>query len=429
METPDAAAAPRTNAALADALREARDYTLSIYAHLSAAQEAFPQIPTVNLPRWEIGHIGWFQEFWCLRQRDGAVAPSRLSGADALFDSSNVPHAARWSLPVPDWDGIHRYLARTLADTLDALPGADDARRYFFELALYHEDMHAEALLMTLQTLALPAPPLLQEPRAATAPRTMCNDDLAVPGGDVAIGTPRESLARRFVFDNEKWTHTVELAPFLIARRCVTNAEFAQFVDEGGYTHAALWSDEGNAWRAASARRAPAYWVRERDDAPWHARRFDAIVPLDPHAPVMHVNAFEAQAWCRWAGRRLPSEAEWETAARHADDADPPATCAQHNLDAMHGAPIAADAWPLSAHRPLAHMLGNVWEWTASAFDPYAGFAADPYADYSAPWFGSHRVMRGGSWATRARLVHPRFRNFYLPHRHDPFVGFRTCAV
>jgi iron(II)-dependent oxidoreductase len=407
-------------------LREARDYTLAIYAHLTPGQQAFPCIAAVNLPRWEVGHVGWFQEYWCLRRDGRGLGPSRLPHADRLFDSSNVPHATRWSLPVPDWPVIHRYLDETLSRTLSALRDADEHRRYFFELALYHEDMHAEALLMTLQTLALPAPDWLPRRHPPQPARTACEGDVAIPGGAVAIGTPRDTRDR-FVFDNEKWAHRVTIAPFRIARRCVTNAEFAGFVDDGGYARGSLWSDPGNAWRASSQRSAPAYWVRERDGAPWQARRFDAVDALDPDAPVQHVNAFEAQAWCRWAGRRLPTEAEWETAARCAAAADAPSS--DRNLDASRGEPIAADASQASAGHTLAHMLGNVWEWTASAFLPYPGFAADPYADYSAPWFHSHFVIRGGSWASRGRLVHPRFRNFYLPHRHDPFVGFRTCAV
>ena len=155
--------APRSAAALAAALLDAREYTRRTYAHLTAAQQQFPRIPLVNLPRWEIGHIGWFQEFWCRRYRaddpEAARTPSRLPDADAWWNSSRVPHATRWTLQLPDWDGISAYLDATLADTLDALAATRDGDRYFFELALYHEDMHGEALLMTLQTLGLPLPP------------------------------------------------------------------------------------------------------------------------------------------------------------------------------------------------------------------------------------------------------------------------------
>ncbi len=443
--------APRSAAALAAALRDARDYTLGLYAHLTEAQQHFPQIGIVNPPRWEIGHIGWFQEFWCRRFSPddpvGARTPSRIAHADALWNSSTVPHATRWNLPLPEWPALRAYLDATLADTLEALAPSRDDDRYFFELALYHEDMHAEALLMTLQSLALPAPVQFAEVRTNPSPargstarlpppageeRVGVRGDLEVPGGEFTLGTARGTDERRFVFDNEKWAHVVRVTSFAIARCCVTNAEFAVFVGDGGYTRPEFWSDAGRAWLATAARTAPAYW--RRDGGTWQARRFDRWRALDADAPVQHVSWYEAEAYCRWSGRRLPTEAEWECAARaglsaDADDRPWPTPVGNANLDAVVGAPVAADAFAHAQSNHPAQMLGNVWEWTATPFAAYPGFAADPYADYSAPWFGDHHVLRGGSWATRSRLVHHRFRNFYRPERHDPFVGFRTCAT
>jgi gamma-glutamyl hercynylcysteine S-oxide synthase len=387
------AQAPRSAAAIAEALREAREYTLGLYAHLTDVQQRFPRIPTVNPPRWEVGHVGWFQEFWCRRYRSddrlGALTPSRLRHADEWFDSRFVPHDTRWELPLPDWNGIRAYLAATLDDTLVALDRSEDGARYFFELALYHEDMHAEALLMTLQSLALPAPSCVPSAREAR----MDEGDVVVRGGTLRMGAARGEDANRFVFDNEKFAHDVDVKSFSIARRCVSEVEFAAFVDAGGYTRPDLWDDAGRGWLATAGRSAPAHWRLTPQG--WSVRSFDRWRPLNPERAMQHVNAFEAQAWSSWAGRRLPTEAEWEKAAS----------------DGLLPTP------------------GAVWEWTATPFRPYPGFAADPYEEYSAPWFDDHRVLRGGSWATRARLVHPRFRNFYLPYRHDPFAGFRTCAI
>lgn len=432
---------PRSAAALAAALIDARKYTLAIYAHLTDAQRQVLQQPAVNPPQWELGHLGWFQERWCRRYRPEdpqcMQTPSRIVSADALWDSSNVPHGTRWTLPLPDWDAILAYIDGTLEDTLEALAISRDGERYFFELALYHEDMHAEALLMTLQTLALPAPTHLCTPTSVSA--MAIDGDVVMAGGEFEIGTSRDALSQRFVFDNEKWAHRVCVAPFAVARRCVTNAEFAAFVDAGGYLSPALWCDDGRRWLAISEARAPATWRRRTKSSggssePWQVRRFDRWVPLDADAAIQHVNAFEATAYCRWAQRRLPTEMEWEYAARHGlpvhtDDRPWANPLGNANLDLAHGAPVSASAFAQSATSGLAQMLGNVWEWTSTPFHPYPGFAPDPYADYSAPWFGDHHVLRGGSWATRSRLVHHRFRNFYRPERTDPFAGFRTCAT
>jgi ergothioneine biosynthesis protein EgtB len=373
---------------LHDALLASRQYTNAWLDDLSAAQWSVPHLPTINPPLWEFGHVVWFQERWCLRWRGAgaALAASLLSDADRWYDSSRVAHASRWHLDLPDIAATRRYADAVLAATLDSLAHADetDDALYFFRLALYHEDMHGEALAYLRQTLAYPPPKVLR-----AMPASGAATDVAIAGGSFALGAPR---GPGFAFDNEKWSHPVRLDPFEISTRPVTELEFAAFVDDDGYRRTTLWSDEGRDWLHSSGASHPAGW--RRAGSGWQRRAFDRWLPLAADYPVMHVNAHEVQAWCAWAGRRLPSEAEWEAAA-------------------LRGAIAPA----------------GVWEWTATSFAPYPGFAADPYEDYSEPWFFTHRVLRGASFVTPKRLWHPRFRNFYAPGRGDMFVGFRTCGL
>ena len=339
-------------------LREARRRTRALTDDLAGERELGPRLDVVNPPRWEIGHVGWFQEFWCLRH-GSEERPSILPNADALYNSATVPHEARWELPLPSFRATADYRDEVLERVLDGLASnAEDT--YFAELALRHEEMHAEAFHYTRQTLGYPAPALTSHPASIGV-----EEDVEMPGGVFRLGAlPGEG----FAFDNEKWSHPVMVEPFRISRAPVTNAQYRRFVDAGG--------------------RAPRYW-RGRE-----LRRFERWIAIPPEEPVMHVSWDEAQAFCRFAGRRLPSEVEWEYAA-------------------------AAGA--------LA-MVGNVWEWTSSTFLPYPGFVRDPYKEYSEPWFGTHKVLRGGSFAASPRIAHLRYRNFFTPGRGDIFAGFRTCA-
>jgi gamma-glutamyl hercynylcysteine S-oxide synthase len=410
---------------LAAALRDARERTKALYGHLDLATLRVPQLPMVNPPVWELAHIAWFQEHWCLR-RDARA--SLLENADALFNSSTVPHATRWSLPYPSLERLRRYIDETLEAVAGGVHRATDEDRYFHRLALLHEDMHGEALLMTLQTLALPGPSnLAMQPAPPSVARVA--EDVDFPAGEFLQGTPRGE--KRFIFDNEKWAHPVRVAAFAIARDPVTQGEFARFVADDGYLRQDLWSEEGWQWRQDAGANAPCYW-RRASATEWQVRRFDRWTPLDGFAPMVHVNLHEALAYCRWAERRLPTESEWEFAARNAsDDRFPWGNDARDdmaNLDLRFDAAWAGEGAGIESRRGLRQMLGGVWEWTSSAFTPYPGFAPDPYRDYSEPWFGSHFVLRGGSFATRSRLIHNRFRNFYRAERRDPFAGFRTCA-
>ena len=413
---------------IAEDLLDARERTLALALDLDDARWLGPELPIVNPLRWELGHVAWFQEHWTLRHARGA-APLRADG-DALYDSSRVAHGTRWTLALPDRAGTLAYLEETLARCLDAAKDSGDP--YFHRLALFHEDMHDEAFTYTRQTLGYPAPAFASEEIRAASRRDAGSlpGDVEVPGARFDLGACERDP---FVFDNEKWAHAVDVASFRLARAPVTNESFAEFVDAKGYERRELWSDAGWRWRSETGALRPVYWVPRKDG--FDVRRYDRLVPLAPHEPVVHVSWYEADAYCRWAKRRLPTEAEWELAAatRHKrrfpwGDEAPSATRA--NLDGRLGGPVDVAAFPDGDSAVgCRQMIGNVWEWTASDFRPYPGFVVDPYAEYSAPWFATpHKVLRGGCWATRARLLRNTWRNFYPPHRRDVLAGFRTCA-
>ncbi|HZN85889.1 MAG TPA: selenoneine synthase SenA [Burkholderiales bacterium] len=346
-------------------LLEARARTDLMTGDLGGERLLGPRLAIVNPPLWEIGHVGWFQERWCLRTVRGGAVASILPEADALYDSSAVAHDRRWDLPLPTLAATRAYLSGVLERVLDRLAREPEnaALRYYAQLCVFHEDMHAEAFHYTHQTLGY------GDPAGSALIRAGPQADVGLPGGRCTLGVQPGGA---FAFDNEKWAHEIELAPFRIAAELVTNAEYLAYVEAGGT--------------------APRYW-RKAGQA-WQQRRFERWLALAPQEPVLHVSALEAQAYCRWAGRRLPSEAEWEFAATRG---------------ALH--------------------TGQAWEWTASDFLPYPGFSPDPYEDYSRPWFGTQRVLRGASFSTPARLARPGFRNFYAPERADMFCGFRTCAA
>lgn len=366
---------------LAAALLDSRARTLALLdAQVTAlgAPLAVPCSPQLNPPLWEAGHVGWFQDWWIARNRQRgrgtdcdpghARPPARRPDADALYDSSAVAHARRWHLPLPDLAATRAGLAAGLEQTLALLADAadTDAGLYFFRLALFHEDMHGEAGIYMAQALdiALPAGlcPEPARPPAATA--------LALPGQVWTLGWSGPG----FAFDNELAAHPVELAAFEIDSQPVNWRRYLPFVEATG---------------AASPR-----YLRRAGDHSWQVRRFGVWRPLDLDTAAVHLTWHEAEAWCRWAGRRLPTEAEWELAA---------------------------------VTRP-EFGWGEVWEWTASRFLPYPGFAPHPYRDYSAPWFGDRYVLRGASRATTPRMAHPRYRNYFTPERNDIHAGFRSCA-
>jgi iron(II)-dependent oxidoreductase len=451
-----------SKAASAEELRawldDAHRHTLHSIAGLSEEQLHNPKLPFVNSFLWMVGHAAWFSERWVLRHLRGQ--PPLKPEADGWYDSFAVPWDVRWELKLPDRAETLAYLGAVHEAALSGLNGGGlDARStYFYRLAVFHEDMHREANIYFRQTHAFPAPPPVLEPGVtAGAPGVAPQAGGEMPGvplpGDVEIpGSPAYALGgtrdQPFVFDNEKWAHPVAVKPFRIARAPVTNQQFLKFVEAGGYGDASHWSLGGQPRRVEAKAEHPAYWRRGAEGG-WQQRRFDEWKPLAPHQPVIYVNVFEAEAYCHWAGRRLPSEAEWELAASAEPDGrggiaptkrrfpwgDDPPTPGRANLNGWHaghadGGCLNVGALPAGDSAfGCRQMLGNVWEWTADPFYPFPGFELDPYREYSAPWFGSHHVLRGGAWMTSARLIRNSWRNFFRPQRHDIPAGFRTCAL
>jgi ergothioneine biosynthesis protein EgtB len=410
-------------------LRDAMERTRALTEDLEGEQLFGPKRSIVNPVLWELGHVGWFQERWCLRLRpDESLSASLLEGSDALYDSATVAHDTRWDLPLPSLGETLDFRKRVLERVLARLDRERDDPWfvYFVQLAIFHEDMHAEAFHYTRQTLGYPDP---LDGKAPPAPEEgEPRGDAEVAGGTHMIGASRNS---GFHFDNEKWAHPVEVAPFRIARAPVTNRAFLEFVREGGYERREWWSQEG--WESKGGARAPRYWTQREGE--WLERRFSDWIPLRGDLPVMHVDWHEANAYCRYARRRLPTEAEWEIAASFSPDGDrrryPWGSLPDGGRANLSGAGrVAVGDFPSGdSVRGCRQMIGNVWEWTSSAFTPYPGFVCDPYREYSEPWFGTHKVLRGGSFATPVRLIANTWRNFYLPARGDIFAGFRTCAL
>jgi iron(II)-dependent oxidoreductase len=463
-ESAERAKVPATG--LVALLTDARARTLDLVADLTDDQMIGPRLSIVNPPLWEIGHVAWFQEFWALRHL--RKQKPILEGGDALYNSTDVIHDSRWDLRLLSREETLKYMDGVLQRVVHGLGSREPSQEelYFHLLVTFHEDMHDEAITYTRQTLGYPRPRLSVEKPTEIRGGPL-QGDVEIPGGTFMLGATPDFP---FVFDNEKWSHTVKVKPFRIARAPVTNREFAPFVEDGGYKRKELWSKEGWQWLESGGSPAleqsfsmffkkdqkyksvsssgkvdhPVYWER-RSGGRWYQRIFDTFVPLTEHLPIIHVNWYEAEAYCRWARRRLPTEAEWEMAASAEPKAgragitahkrkwpwgDEPPTPERANLDGQAMGCVQVGALPAGDSAfGCRQMIGNVWEWTASDFQPYPGFVIDPYKEYSKPWFGTQKVLRGGAWTTRSRLIRNTWRNFYTPDRRDIWAGFRTCAL
>lgn len=363
-------------ATLREWIADTRAQSWAWLGDLTGAATLGPRHALLNPPQWEVGHLAWFWEKWLLRDGDIAgVSSSLLANADTLYDSATVAQHTRWDVALLPWDAAWQYLDDVLVRVHQRLRNQPltDALAYFTQLCVFHQDMHNEAFAIRRQYLG--DLPLATGLKALAGARLQ--DHAAEKRMDIGFpaGVHLQGAAQRsgFVFDNEKWAHAVAHAAFAIASHPVTQGEYAAFLEAGNAAHT------------------PATW---RKHAGWERRVFNTWQPLAPDAPVAHVNALQAEAYCAWAGRRLPSEAEWEAA------------------------------------QPQLRGQGTVWEWTATPFAPYPGFSADPYEEYSAPWFsGAFRVLRGGGAATVPRNLRRTWRNFYTASRGDMFCGFRTCVL
>ena len=392
------AARTLSGAELAEALRDSRRRTLAWVLDLSEQQWLPARQSGVNPVAWELGHLAWFAEFWTLRGPhspgvDGLPStsgPPGSVGLDAIFDSARLSHANRWEVTLPARDELLERLDRQLRATIQAIPEDDDSDEalYFHRLSLFHEDMHSEAFAWMRAALGYARPAGVVQAVEQTG------EALRFENNRLAL---RPSTGRKgFLFDNEVRKEAIAVRPFEIDASCVTAGQFSEFVEAGGYDRAAFWRGPGAAWRETSPWSHPTRW--RWSGSKWEERAFDVWAPMNSMLPVIHVNAFEAEAYCLWKGRRLPSAAEWEVAA-------------------------------INSPRSRFDWGQGVWEWTGDPFAPYAGFVPGPYRDYSMPWFESHRELRGGAFVTHPRLLDPHYRNFFQPHRTDIFAGFRTAKT
>jgi len=313
----------------------------------------------------------------------------------------------------------------------------DNYAKYFYLLALFHEDMHNEAFLYTRQTLSYPKPKFIDNQKDHSFENKLLvstDEDICIAGGLFRLGAERND---EFIFDNEKWAHEVNIARFKIAKYAVSNQQYLEFVEDRGYQKERYWSNEAWAWRKKENLQHPVYWKHD-SGGQWYEKQFDQWVLLEFNHAVIHVSWYEAQAFCKWSNRRLPSEAEWEFAAAYDPAKEqkniyPEGNELNHchaNLDCVNLGTTDVTAYPEGDNAfGCRQMYGNVWEWTVSTFIPYPGFSPDWYREYSQPLFERTKVLRGGAWTTRSRMLRCTLRNYYGPDRNDVFAGFRTCAV
>jgi iron(II)-dependent oxidoreductase len=417
-----------------DTLTRARERTTLLTSSVEDNDLTAQHSPLMSPLVWDLAHIGNQEEQWLLRTVGGrdAIRPD----IDSIYDAFEHPRSERPTLPLLAPKEARAYAADVRGRVIDIIErtplyGAPllDAG-FAFGMIAQHEQQHDETMLITHQ--------LRRGPAALTAPAPPAGDptglpsEVLVPAGRFTMGTTAEPWA----LDNERPAHQRLVPAFFIDTVPVTNGAYLHFIEEGGYTQERWWAPEGWAQIQQHGIEAPLFWRREGGQ--WLRRRFGVVEPVPADEPVLHVSWYEADAYARWAGRRLPTEEEWEKAARH-DPAtgrtlrypwgDDEPTPEHANLGQRHLRPAPVGAYPTGAS-PLGvqQLIGDVWEWTSSDFLPYPGFVPFPYREYSEVFFGpDHKVLRGGSFAVDAVACRGTFRNWDLPVRRQIFSGFRTA--
>ncbi len=416
-----------------NALSDARDRTLSLLADLSDRDLIQQHSPLMSPLVWDLAHIGNYEESWLLNKVSGR--PTTSPHYDSMYDAFEHARSSRPGLPLLDPQQARAYVdmvRNNVLQVLDQISLAPDNpllnNGFVYGLVSQHEHQHIETMLATLQILGANSPGRQtflppnkhDSPTLHDLPASPTRTEIFFDQTVATIGLPAESPA--WVYDNEKAQHEVVLEPFALDIVPVSNADYLAFVLDGGYDRESLWTAAGWQWRQEANLIAPQYWERITSDD-WLVNRFGEVMPLPLAEPVQHVCWYEADAFARWTGKRLPTEFEWEHAAQEATDATLAA-----NLGAELNGPGSAHAPAFSADPVCLQMIGDVWEWTSSDFRQYPGFAAFPYEEYSEVFFGDeYKVLRGGSWATHPLAIRPTFRNWDYPIRRQIFAGLR-CA-
>ena len=418
-------------AELLSALGLARERTLATVASICDTDLERVHSRLMSPLVWDLGHIAAFEDLW-LVHRFGGEPMLRADLAD-VYDAFETPRADRGALPYLGCPEAREYLAQVRRRVLELTDerGVEDGLVH--EMVVRHEHQHQETMMQTIGLARLDGyrrPDLPAAPSAPVAEPHTGLELVEVPGGPAEVGAP----ARGFAYDNERPRHRVELPAFRIGRTPITNATFLSFVEGGGYQRRELWTQEAWRWKEQYDITHPMNWTD--DGREW---RVGGDEPLDPDKPVVHVSWFEADAFARAHGARLPSELEWEKAATWDQERGAPrrypwgqrAPTLEHaTLDQAGLGRAAPGAHPAGAS-PFGclGMLGDVWEWTSSYFDGYPGFRPHPYREYSEVFFGTdYRVLRGGSWATASRVATPTFRNWDYPTRRQILAGFRIAS-